>query len=86
MELGPFLIVPAGVRFFHLGHRDDPGQRYQCTFCSGAGPLIQSAQLTAAGGVANDRFGRSVAVSGDTIVVGTSTPGRAYVFVRPSAG
>ncbi len=49
-------------------------------------PWIQSAKLTAAGGVANDHFGRSVAVSGDTIVVGAASPGRAYVFVRPSAG
>ncbi len=49
-------------------------------------PWTQAAKLTASGGVASDHFGRSVAVSGDTIVVGAASPGRAYVYVRPPAG
>ena len=46
----------------------------------------QAARLTASDGVASDHFGRSVAVSGDTLVVGAALPGKAYVHVRPSAG
>ena len=86
MGLGPFLIVPAGVRFFPWAIGTTQGNDTRARSVLAPAPWIQSAKLTAAGGVANDRFGRSVAVSGDTIVVGTSTPGRAYVFVRPSAG
>ncbi|MEI7656794.1 MAG: FG-GAP repeat protein [Phycisphaerae bacterium] len=51
---------------------------------------IQQAQLTASNGAANDQFGYSVAISGDTAVVGANTDdvgsnadqGSAYVFVR----
>ncbi len=49
----------------------------------------QQAKLTASDGAADDRFGRSVSVSGDTAVVGAvfdndngSESGSAYVFVR----
>ena len=45
----------------------------------------QQAELTDAGGAANDSFGFSVAISGSTVVVGTpgknSNTGAAYVFV-----
>ena len=50
----------------------------------------QQAKLTAGDGAAFDRFGRSVAISGDTVVAGanradlgaTTDAGAAYVFVR----
>jgi uncharacterized protein (TIGR03437 family) len=53
-------------------------------------PLAQLANLIAGDGAADDEFGRSVAVSGDTLVVGASgddigannNQGSAYVFVR----
>ena len=53
----------------------------------------ETAKLTASDGAASDGFGSSVAVSGDTVVVGavpatTSAPGdqgSAYVFVKPGA-
>jgi FG-GAP repeat len=51
---------------------------------------LQSAQLTATDGAANDELGLAVAVSGDTVVagapnhqVGLSRQGAAYVFVEP---
>lgn len=55
---------------------------------------METAKLTASDGAPGDRFGMSVAVDGDTIVVGAenatvgtgSGPGSAYVFVRPSGG
>ena len=50
----------------------------------------QTAKLTASDGAAGDEFGTSVAVDGDTIVVGApgddSDEGSAYVFVRPGTG
>ncbi len=53
-----------------------------------------SAELTASDGIAGDSFGSSVAINGDTIVVGacnlsgvcSNGPGKAYVFVKPASG
>lgn len=59
-----------------------PGARFPLA----SAPWVQFAKLTASEGVAEDHFGGSVAVNGDTIVVGTTLPGTAYVFVKPSAG
>ena len=49
----------------------------------------EQAKLTASDGAANDQFGRSVAIAGDTIVVGAledddngTDSGSAYVFTR----
>ena len=57
------------------------------------GQWIAGPKLTASDGVAFDRFGRSVAISGDTVVVGSAqdddagpNSGSAYVFVRPAGG
>jgi hypothetical protein len=54
----------------------------------------QAAKLTASDRGAGNRFGYSVSISGDTIVVGAGRyddangidPGSAYVFVKPSGG
>ena len=53
----------------------------------------EGAELTASDGGANDRFGRAVAISGDTIVagapnhqVGLSRQGAVYVFVKSLGG
>ena len=52
--------------------------------------MTQTAKLTASDGAADDEFGSSVSVSGDTVVVGASDDdsdqGSAYVFVKPSGG
>ncbi len=63
------------------------------TFSFGASPK-QLAELTASDGTPTDGFGASVAVNGDTIIVGApyasigsnSGEGAAYVFVKPSGG
>jgi FG-GAP repeat len=52
---------------------------------------LQVAKLTSSNGVAGDEFGFSVAVCGDTVVVGatelnSSTVGAAYVFVKGTDG
>ena len=57
-------------------------------------PIIQMAKLTASDGAASDYFGTSVAISGDTVVVGARDAtvsghfqqGSAYVFVEPAGG
>ena len=53
-------------------------------------PFIQDAKLVASDGAAGGFLGTSVAISGDTVVVGASGignyQGAAYVFERPPAG
>ncbi|TMK58090.1 MAG: hypothetical protein E6G60_16175, partial [Actinobacteria bacterium] len=69
---------------------DDEGARYPITI----DPFFQQAKLTASDGSANDLFGISVAVSGNTAVVGSykndvgskTDQGAAYVFVKPPTG
>jgi hypothetical protein len=58
-----------------------------------SGVWSQQQKLTASDGAADDRFGWSVAVDGDTVVIGKESwdffappPGAAYVFTRDSAG
>ncbi|MBI4673665.1 MAG: FG-GAP repeat protein [Chloroflexi bacterium] len=56
--------------------------------------MAQSAKLVASDGAAGDLFGLSVAISGDTVVVGAisddvgsnADQGSAYVFVKPNGG
>ena len=64
---------------------DDTNARYPLMI----DPIIQTAKLTASDGAANDEFGCSVSISGDTIVVGASgdditfnEQGSAYVFEK----
>ncbi len=51
-----------------------------------SGLWSRKAKLTAANGAASDSFGISVALDGDTIVVGASIAGSAYVFTEPDEG
>lgn len=51
--------------------------------------MTETARLMASDGVSPDRFGGSVAISGDTVVVGApyaTNGGAAYVFVKPPIG
>jgi len=52
--------------------------------------MTETAKITASDGQANDYFGSSVAVSGNTVAVGASQNyernGKAYVFVEPAGG
>ncbi len=70
-----------------VGANVDQGSAY--VFTRSGGAWTQQAQLNAAGGAANDLFGASVALSGDTAIVGAlatvggnTNQGRAYVFTR----
>ncbi len=72
----------------HVGGNTDEGSAY--VFVRSGGVWAQQAKLIASDAAANDRFGLSVAVSGDTVVVGAHFDdhavgidhGSAYVFVR----
>jgi hypothetical protein len=69
---------------------DDRGARYPVH----VDPFIDQAELTAGDGGPEDNLGQSVAVSGDTVVVGAPyhtvgghlEQGAVYVFVKPAAG
>ena len=77
-------------------HRDDdngPSSGSAYVFIRQSGTWNQAAKLTASDGAAQDRFGYSVAVHGDTIVVGArkdddngAQSGSAYVFTKPATG
>jgi len=60
---------------------------------SGWANMTQTAEFTTSGGAANDSFGSSVAISGNTIVAGADfawggnvKQGAAYVFAEPASG
>ncbi len=71
-----------------IGSAQDQGAAY--VFERSGSQWVQTAKLTAADGEANDRFGTSVAIEGDTVVVGafdddfgsSVNQGSAYVFTR----
>ncbi len=86
--------VVAGAFYDDISSKNDQGSAY--VFVRSGSSWSQQQKLTASDGAADDRFGHSVAISGDTVVVGAYyddiTPsfcicthhhqGSAYVFVR----
>jgi hypothetical protein len=87
--------IVVGARTDDLGQNVDQGSAY--VFVKGEGGwmnTVESARLVASDGAANDQFGVSVGVSGDTVVVGSwfddniglGGKGSAYVFTRPDGG
>ncbi len=77
-----------GANQDNVGANTDQGSAY--IFTRSGITWTQQAQLTATGGAANDTFGISVAISGDTALVGAyqddvganTNQGSAYVFTR----
>ena len=69
---------------------NDAGARYPIL----VDPWVQQGKLTSSDGAAGDQFASSVAIDGNTVVVGTSSAtvgtdfaqGAAYVFVMPTSG
>ncbi len=83
--------IVVGAAFDDSPSVADTGSAY--VFVRSGTTWSQQAKLTASDAAYQDHFGWSVAISGDTIVVGASndytTPGggnAAYVFVRPAGG
>jgi hypothetical protein len=82
-------ILPARLALTNTTLRitvDDSKATYPITI----DPWLQKAKFTASDAVTIDMLGRSIAISGDTIVVGAfwddSFKGSAYVFVKPGSG
>ena len=81
--------IVAGATTPDVGTTPSPGAAYTFT-STGVNPRTQAAKLTASDGAADDRFGISVAIDGDTIVVGANSDdvpanadqGSAYTFPR----
>jgi hypothetical protein len=76
--------VVVGALFDDVGANVNQGSAY--VFNRSGTTWTQQAKLTAAQGAAGDRFGISVEISGETVVVGTKRDqGAAYVFTRTGA-
>ena len=67
------------------GPGDDSGSVYVLRTTDGGATYAQVAKLTAADAAAGDWFGRSVAIDGDTVVVGANREA-AYVFRTTNGG
>jgi len=83
--------IVVGAYADDIGSNGDQGSAYVFVKPGGGwADMTQTAKLTASDGAAFDYFGWSVAISGDTIVVGAygaaSSNGSAYVFVKPDGG
>lgn len=87
--------IVVGAPYETIGINQNQGAAYVFVKpTSGWSNMTQTAKLTASDGNANAYFGRSVAISGSTIVVGANgaavfpkhNVGAAYVFVEPAAG
>src|SRR5262245_38748501 len=82
--------VVVGVPLDDIATNKDQGSAYVFVIC--ANNHVQQQQLIASDGATNDSFGLSVALSGDTAVIGApfddvvgADQGSAYVFVRSGA-
>ncbi len=86
--------VVLGSAFHKVGNNAGQGAAYVFVKpASGWTNMTETAELTASDGAAEDRFGLSVAISGDTVAVGAfhhlvggTRSGAAYVFVKPAPG
>jgi hypothetical protein len=79
--------VVVGAQFAQIGSNVSEGAAYVFVKpASGWANMTQVAKLTASDGSANMRFGFSVAISGNTVVVGTRTGGPVYVYAMPTGG
>ena len=74
-------------------YRDDNVKGAVYVLTSQSGTWSEVAKLTASDGDAGDHFGYSVAMNGDTVLVGatandgnTSGSGAAYLFIKPNGG
>jgi hypothetical protein len=83
--------VVVGADWATIGSNTDQGAAYVFTAsAAGWADMTQVAKLTASDGAAGDLFGNAVAISGNTVVVGSQranrNTGAAYVFSEPATG
>ena len=75
-------LETVGGRQELLIHVDDAGAQGAITI----DPFVQQAKLTASDASTSSNFGYSVAVSGNTVVVGVPNANAAYIFTEGTAG
>ena len=75
------------------GYDSKKGRAYVYEYNPTSHLFEQKAILKASDGKADDHFGESVAISGDTVIIGAegkylsqTDPGKAYIYVKPSGG
>lgn len=82
--------IVAGARSASVGSNVRQGAAYVFVGAeNGWSSEKEAAKLTASDGAKDDHLGYSVATDGDTVVVGApaaSSPGTAYLFVKPGGG
>jgi hypothetical protein len=88
--------IVAGARYHTVGSNTKQGAAYVFVMPAAGwsgGVSTQTAELTDPGGAMDDNLGRSVAISGDTVVAGAPNrdglnagTGAAYVFTKPASG
>ena len=85
---GQSVAVDGDTVVVGAGEDDDKGSAYMFTKPGGGwATATETAKLTASDGASRDSFGASVAVDGDTVVVGAPRHGgygSAYVFTKPN--
>ncbi len=86
-------VVVGADEHAHQGDRPGSAYVFEEPARGWSGTLNENAELLASDGAADDRFGRSVAVSGSAVVVGAyghddngPWSGSAYVFEEPAGG
>ena len=86
-------VVAGAPKAVVQGSTDGPGIAYVFAKPANGWPadMEQTAELTASDGVSGDFLGRSVSISGKTIVAGapyagSNVQGAAYLFVEPKSG
>lgn len=90
-RFGTSVSVSGDTIVVGVPHGDDGGydSGLACVFIRSGSYWFRQANITAYDGAINDRFGESISIDGDTIVVGTpfdddggADSGSAYVFIR----
>lgn len=90
----PVTVMAAAFAILTTIEPQAQGQSMQRLAKSSAASAFQTAELTASDGQAGSYVGNSVAISGNTVVVGAPgvssfsevVPGAAYVYVKPASG
>jgi len=94
-QVGASVSISGDTAIVGAGNDDDAGEDSGSAYIfvkpmSGWIDATQTAKLTASDGASQDLFGSSVAISGDTAIVGAWKDGvgkgSAYIFVKPMSG
>ena len=97
-QVGASVSISGDTAIVGAGNDDDAGEDSGSAYIfvkpmSGWIDATQTAKLTASDGISFDLFGLSVAISGDTAIVGSPfgdgadfDTGSAYIFVKPMSG